>query len=127
MSGINFNAINAALRPMLSDLASEWLSRLGCDPRRAGNEIEAIDPRYNEGHSLKINRASGKWSNFNHPEDRGLDAISFYAHVHNLSIGEAAKRLAAPIASIGTARKEAPEQASRSSPRPRSSIHEGRR
>src|SRR5215213_10862527 len=90
-SSIDFGAVNRAALSALPALVQRWLR----DGRREGHEWVARNPTRADRRpgSFKVNLRTGRWADFA-SGDKGGDAISLAAHLHNLTQSEAARRLA---------------------------------
>ena len=87
---IDFQAINRVALHRLPEICARWLS----GGRKEGDEWVCGDLSGKPGRSCKVNLFSGKWADFAEGGASGGDVISLTAAIHNLSQGEAARRLA---------------------------------
>ena len=87
----SFEAINTAARSRLPDLLARWLP----GGRRLGREYVARNPKRDDRRpgSFKVNLHSGRWADFA-TGAQGGDPVSLAAYLHDLTQGEAARRLA---------------------------------
>lgn len=86
---IDFQAINRVALFRLQELCARWLP----GGRKEGDEWACGDLTGKPGRSCKVNLVTGKWADFA-ADVSGGDVISLTAAIHNLSQGEAARRLA---------------------------------
>ncbi|WP_245214453.1 hypothetical protein [Roseomonas indoligenes] len=87
---IDFQAVNRVALHRLPDICARWLS----GGRKEGDEWVCGDLSGKPGRSCKVNLVTGKWADFAADGASGGDVISLTAAIHNLSQGEAARRLA---------------------------------
>ena len=88
---LNFHAVNSAALPALPAL----LNRFAPGGTIRSGEWEGRNPRRadRKSGSFKVNVRTGRWSDFA-TGDAGGDPVSLIAYLANLSMGEAARRLA---------------------------------
>jgi hypothetical protein len=88
---IDFDAINRAALAILPSLLGRWLP----GGRRRGREYVARNPKRADRRpgSFAINLSTGRWADFA-TGDRGGDIVALAAYLHDLSQGDAARRLA---------------------------------
>jgi hypothetical protein len=88
---IDFDGISAAALRCSEPIVRRWLP----SGKRMGREWVARNPKRADRRpgSFKVNLATGRWSDFA-TGDAGGDLISLAAYLHDISQGEAAKRLA---------------------------------
>lgn len=86
---IDFRALCEALLSRAYDLVPDWLP----GGHQRGHEWVCGSLSGGSGESCSVNLSNGKWADFS-GDEKGGDLLSLYAAIHEISQGEAAKRLA---------------------------------
>jgi predicted P-loop ATPase len=88
MAGLDFDGLARQLLASAETHLASWLPA----GRKRGNSWVAGDLSGAAGQSLKVNLATGAWSDFA-TGDHGSDLVSLYAAIYELSMGDAYRQL----------------------------------